>query len=317
MNGGKSHMRSERADEVLLVRYLLGQLTEEEQVQVEDRAFADAGYLGLLEAAETDLIDSYVRGELSSSDRREFERRFFTSPQRREKVEFARALARVAAESKAAGLVLAKRPTARESLVALIRGWSFPLQFASGTAALLCVAGVSWLVIQNTSMRSRMAALEVQRRAVETREQSLRRQLQEEQDRAASLASQLQQKQVPEGARAPLLASLVLLAGLSRAETRVAQLALTASMQIARIEIQLEPRDDYPRFRAELRTRSGEEVLIRSNLPKRRADAGYAVSFDVPARALRTGEYELGLKGIANDRSSQDIGYYYFRVQKQ
>ena len=30
-------MRSERVDEMLLVRYLLGELTEEEQVRVEDR----------------------------------------------------------------------------------------------------------------------------------------------------------------------------------------------------------------------------------------------------------------------------------------
>ena len=43
-------MRSERVDEMLLVRYLLGDLTEEEQAQVEDRAFEDAEYLGALEA---------------------------------------------------------------------------------------------------------------------------------------------------------------------------------------------------------------------------------------------------------------------------
>ena len=39
-------MRSERVDEVLLVRYLLGNLTEEEQTRVEDRAFAESTTLG-------------------------------------------------------------------------------------------------------------------------------------------------------------------------------------------------------------------------------------------------------------------------------
>jgi len=53
-------MRSDRSDERLLVRYLLGYLSEEEQVQVEDRAFADQDYLGSLEATEADLIDAYV-----------------------------------------------------------------------------------------------------------------------------------------------------------------------------------------------------------------------------------------------------------------
>ena len=99
MSGGKSHMRTEHADELSLVKYLLGNLTEEEQVRVEDRAFADRDYMGALNAAEADLIDDYVKGELTQADRRAFESRFLTSAQRRSKVEFAQALARFTAEA--------------------------------------------------------------------------------------------------------------------------------------------------------------------------------------------------------------------------
>ena len=49
------------------VKYLLGQLTEEEQVQIEDRAFTDRDYLSSLEGTEADLVDAYVRGELSDA----------------------------------------------------------------------------------------------------------------------------------------------------------------------------------------------------------------------------------------------------------
>src|SRR5215467_4507664 len=98
MDGGQTDMRTERADEVLLQNYLLGNLSEEAQVQVEDRAFADPDYLAAVEAAEADLIDAYVRGELSEPDRRQFERLFLLSSERRKKVEFAKALAQVAAE---------------------------------------------------------------------------------------------------------------------------------------------------------------------------------------------------------------------------
>jgi hypothetical protein len=92
---------------------------------------------------------------------------------------------------------------------------------------------------------------------------------------------------------------------------------LSPSVHIARIEIQLESRDDYPRFRAELRTRRGEEVLSRSNLVRRKSGPGFAVSIDVPASALAVGDYELALKGIAADQTSQDVGYYYFGVQRR
>src|SRR5206468_403152 len=99
MSSVESQMRSGSVDEVVLVKYLLGDLSETEQVQVEDRAFADTEYLDAIEAVEADLIDTYVRGGLSQFERRAFERRFLTSPNRWSKVEFARALARVAAES--------------------------------------------------------------------------------------------------------------------------------------------------------------------------------------------------------------------------
>ena len=174
-------------------------------------------------------------------------------------------------------------------------GWNPVVQFAAAAAVLICIAGGAWLVSENAAIRSRVAALEAERRGFEAREQSLRQQLGEEQNRAAALAAQ--NRQPSEAARAPLVASLVLVPGLSRAPTRVEQLVLSSSVQIARIEIELESRDDFPRFRAELRTRRGEEVLSRSNLVRRKSGPGFAVSVDVPASALAVGDYELALKG--------------------
>jgi len=305
-------MRSQLDDEKLMVQYLLGNLSEEEQVRIEDRAFSDSAYMGALEAAEADLIDAYVRDELSQSERHEFERRFLISPHRRSKVEFARDLARIAKESRAAEAVPLERPSGWLSFIGLIRGWNPALQFAVVVVALISVAGASWLMVQNKAMRTRVAALETERRDLETREEGLRRQLEQEQNRAGGLSAELQKRP---SVSAPV-ASLVLLPGLSRAETARTELLLNPSAQLAHIEIVLEPRDDYPRYSSELRTRSGEEVLVRSNLPKRRTAAGYVVSFDVPTSALGAAEYELALKGVASDGRAQDLGYYYFSVRR-
>ena len=86
--------------------------------------------------------------------------------------------------------------------------------------------------------------------------------------------------------------------------------------QIAHIEIQLEARDEYPRFRAAVQTRSGREVLVLSDLTPRRTGAVQIVSMDVPASVLGTGEYELALKGLSDGQGAEDIGYYYFSVKK-
>lgn len=307
-------MPAERIDEVLLQKYLLGKLSEQEQVRIEDRSFTDPAYLGTLEAAEADLIDAYVRGELSEHDRRQFERLFLTSRQRRNKVEFAKALATVSAESTPPEFPAQEHQSVWQAFVNLLRVSNPALRFAAGMAALVLVAGMSWLAVQNIGMRSRMAALEAQGREMRLQEQSVRQQLSEEQARAANLAAQSPKPSADSG-RPRILASLVFLPGLSRARTSVQQLILNSTALLAHIEIQLEPRDEYPRYRVELHTGRGDDVLARSNLTRHRTSSGYAVSFDVPSNALASGAYELALKGV--DGHSTDIGYYYFRVVKQ
>ena len=90
-------MRDDFSD-AQLTRYLLGELTEEEQEKIEERAFRDRRYLLEIEALECDLIDDYVRGALSEGQRRQFEERFLASAERRRKLQFARALKTVAGE---------------------------------------------------------------------------------------------------------------------------------------------------------------------------------------------------------------------------
>jgi hypothetical protein len=313
MNGGKSPMRSERVDEKFLVGYLLGNLTEEEQVRVEDRAFSDREYLGALEGAETDLIDAYVRGELGQQDRRAFESRFLLSPSRRRKVEFAKAFAAVTAELVPAPSPAPQRVSAWQTLVDLLRASNPAFRFAGALVAVACIGGATWLVFENGSMRSRISAMEAQRLAAEARESRLQQEL----SRSQNSAAQTPNRPTAEPARPPLIASLALLPGLSRAETRVELLVIPVGAQLARLEVQLDDRDDFPRFRADLHTRNGREVLTLPNLRPHSGSAGRAVSIDVPATLLGAGEYELALKGLPDGQSPQDIGYYYFRVQKR
>jgi anti-sigma factor RsiW len=77
----------------LLVRYHLGELSPGERDAVEDRYFADDAFHEQVLAAEEELIDSYVRGELSAEQSKHFESWFLQADDRRERLEFAKALA--------------------------------------------------------------------------------------------------------------------------------------------------------------------------------------------------------------------------------
>jgi hypothetical protein len=310
-------MRTDSVNESFLVKYLLGRLPEDEQVQVEDRAFADRDYMSALDAVEADLIDSYVKGGLSEADRRAFQSRFLVSPERRRKVEFAQALARVTEEVPPLPSHVREPRSSWQAFWNPIRAWTPAMQFVGAVGAVICVAGGMWLTIDNVSMRSRLSAMEAVRRDLEGRSQTLRQELSQAQARADGLAARNQNTAPPTASRNPLIASLILIAGPTRAESRTEQLLLSRDAQVAHIEIQLEPRDDYPSFRAEVHTRGGKEVLSFGGLLRQKAGDARSVSMDVPASALPTGEYEIALKGLRGGDAPQDVGYYYFRVQKQ
>ncbi len=92
-------MKSKTLDHQLTIRYFLGELSEEEQTQLEEQYFDDDECFDQLLAFEEELIDDYVQGELPPHARERFETYFLTTAERREKVEFAKALQKVVSET--------------------------------------------------------------------------------------------------------------------------------------------------------------------------------------------------------------------------
>lgn len=70
-----------------LIRYLLGIASDTERRAVEERFFASDADLNVLLQAENELIDDYVRGALSASDRQLFESNFLCTAARRQRLE--------------------------------------------------------------------------------------------------------------------------------------------------------------------------------------------------------------------------------------
>src|SRR5947209_4560497 len=85
-------MTDKLAQKRLLTRYLLGQMSAEERIQLEDRYLADPGLFEELTAVEDELIRSYLRGNCTDQEKRGLEHRFASSPEWREKVEFEESL---------------------------------------------------------------------------------------------------------------------------------------------------------------------------------------------------------------------------------
>lgn len=80
-------------------RYLLGNLSGEDQQRVEERLLTEQGVFEELLFAEEELIDDYVTDDLSDEDRTKFEQHFLSTPERHQRLRFAMTLSRYAANS--------------------------------------------------------------------------------------------------------------------------------------------------------------------------------------------------------------------------
>lgn len=75
-----------------LIQYLLGELSEEERLELEDRYLADPDLFHELLEIESDLYEDYARGQMSAGEQRKFERQFLTTQRGRERLALLRAL---------------------------------------------------------------------------------------------------------------------------------------------------------------------------------------------------------------------------------
>ena len=324
-------MAADLNNEKLITRYLLGDLPEAQQVEIEDRAFADKEYLALVTAVENDLIDEYVRRELSETDRRKFESRFLASAERRKRVEFAKALARVPVAVERTVVSQPAQWTWRDSLYAFFVGLNPALKFAVVGVALFFAMGGVWLLGETMRLRNQLTQLQAQNQA---RQNELQQQAEAEHRRNEELVAQLtqekqQREQSDESLRQlsetgdettpaprPVIASLLLLPGLSRGGSEKSSLKLADDTRVVRLQIGIDADEPYKTFAVDLRTSAGRQVWTRENLSARSRGRARAVTLTLPATVLKSGQYELKLSGINESGASEDVGFYYFDVKK-
>ena len=79
--------------QLTMIRFLLGEMSNEERASFEDQYTRDTALFHSLVELENDLIDLYAADALSKSERKRLEHSFFADPDRRKRLPFATALA--------------------------------------------------------------------------------------------------------------------------------------------------------------------------------------------------------------------------------
>lgn len=85
-------MKEPVIDEVVARKFLLGQLSPEEQGQIEELAFEDPDTFTFLESVEEDLVDDFLQEELSPLEKQRFNDHFLSFPGRRQDLKISEVL---------------------------------------------------------------------------------------------------------------------------------------------------------------------------------------------------------------------------------
>jgi hypothetical protein len=295
--------------------YLLGQARADEAERLDELSITDDEFAEVLEAAEMDLIDSYVNRELSTAEREKFEQIYILSVDRSDRVAFANALQEYASSRISARPVTGTRGG--------LLGWTGQyFQFGLAAAVLLLAIVGGWFLISKSEQYVNETAavpdnpvnLAVPTNTVENTKIELPSNDLEERE-----SKKLKEK--PEGlptkerpsASSPRFVAVVLSPQLrSSGGLRKVEVPASTAQFSARLELES---NDFQSYRAVLREQASNRVIWRSKdlKPTGPADTRQ-LAVSIPARLLNSAVYTFTVSGVEDNGTAEIVGDYPFKI---
>ena len=309
-----------------MMRYLLGDVSDDEQIRLEEYYFVDDNVFEQLSALEDELIDDYVRGELGERQRRQFELHFVNSAERRRKLAFAESFSQYLSNAYIAPAA-AKRETWQQRITywfdlrSTTARWAFAVVFA---AVLL---GGAWLGLENWWLHTQLREMQAQQTELRQREEQLSRQL------TQLKVPAIEGRPGPEVAESqphllPIVA-LTLVPGVLRSSAEQKTLIIPSGPHLVRLQLDLESQS-YESYLATLETAEGSRIWSKEGLKTMPESGGRTVVLELPSSLLGNKDYILNLRGVrsgavqtnqypseAQHLVVEEIAAYSFRVVKR
>lgn len=334
-------MNEQNYDDEILTQYLLGSLTEEKTERLDELSLTDDQMAARLQMIENDLVDAYVRGELSGKTLSQFESSYLASPKRRERVSFAETLlvlekkraTEIARDTQqttvAAGPRSSGDSSKRSSRLRIFVVPRLALQWGFAAAALVLLLAGGYLMFENMRLRDQMRQAQAERGALEQRERELQQQLAEQRssdseakkelarvrDRLEEL-EQIAPDQRPGNANQRALRIIAFnLAPQTRGIGQIPTLVVPAGTDYLALTLDLET-DTLQAFRAALKNTATGQIVWRSGNLKARGKSK-TVRVRLPASSLKAQNYTVDLSRISASGVAEIVSSYPFRVVTQ
>lgn len=281
-----TQLRDEKKE--ILRRYLLRDLADSEEEQIECNLLTDKDFSRHLAIAQDDLIDDFVASRLTKHEIKRFRKHFLTTPERVQKVNFATALKKYVANQ-----IPPPKVSIFEKLLVFFHTNALKTAFSMAvllivSASLLIVFRKDWLQIGQNQLQQEFVRIN---RAQESDHRSL---LELKRSSANTLA-------------------MILRDNLVREDANSREVGLTGGVTQVRLLLEVTS-GSHDRYSAVLQKANGENLASVEGLKARNDDGAEFVIVIVPAGFLARGDYQLRLLGIDSEGRSSDLGLYPFQV---
>jgi hypothetical protein len=310
--------------ENLIRRYLLGELAEADQAALEQELLSDRGKFDQVWAVENELVDSYVRGEMSGADRERFEGRYLASPLHRERVAIAESF--LADIDQGVGETVEVKE--KKLAVPWLHGFSLPSpRPVFGVAlvmALLLAFSLVWSYVEKVRLTGQIAELQKEaqtersflkqrERELASRNQEFEKEIADARQRNEQLNAELEQLSQGRQATQPTVLSFLLTPAPVRSEKALPLTTIRLLTGKAQLLMEL-TNADYTNYQVTLQTVEGREIFRRRTGKFRVGKDRAFAALPIKAGELSRGDYILILFGQTSDGRSEEIDRYFFRV---
>ncbi len=334
-------MEQQLAFEETCERYLLGELSDAEQAQLEEAYFADDALFERFLAVKDELLDAYARGELTEEKRARFAQHFRATEPRRQQIDEAQDLIRAATAAarkttaangeKTLPRTITRNVNAswRESVADMFRLRPLAWQSALVVLLLLILGGVWTLIRYRQRQQAELASSE---KAKPQPPQATSPPVVAGNnapspfptDSTANLEPPPGMNVTPRptpktpGTAAPQfssaqIASLTLLPLVTRDISDENTLLLHPATRIARLRLVFR-KNNYRSYSAKLTTLDDRQVWQNHAL---KADSSKSVTLQIAPALFQQHDYLLTLSGRTAGGQLETVGEYYFHVVRQ
>ena len=307
--------------EISMKRYLLGELAEPQQQELEQGLMTSDECFDRLLVAEDELINDYLRGTLSAREEEKFDDYFLCAPQRRRKLRFFRSLLKYVGANAENSKTIWRWP---EFLT--FRPFPHRIIEASLAGALsLIVLGGSWLTfrihhLNHLLEQARSQTVPAgerddgQRQLAQllARNDQLTSEVQLQKGQRAVLEQELARASTPQ-LSSPYMIRFAFTSGTVRSGGEMKKVTIPPSATWVQLQLDLGA-SDYRKYQTVLQSAEAEEIANQTTPSMKIGNNVEGVVLTVPAKRLPYGDYSLKLSGVPASGDPENIGSYTFRV---